>query len=100
MCVIWNKLTSTPTIENAYTSHSFDSIKLSTPPFSSGSPMSSGAMYRTDPEPSVDVKPRASIILERPKSDTKGLSLSAINTFGYETKHENRSNERQTNSHP
>ena len=38
--------------------------------------------------------------LERPKSDNKGLPSSAIKTFAYETDHENRSNERQTNSHP
>ena len=51
--------------------------------------MISGAMYRRDPATVDVVKPFSLIILERPKSDTKGLPSSAIKTFAYETNHEN-----------
>ena len=100
VCGYGNKLTSTPTIDNAYTSVSFVGIRIY--PLSPGKSChkSSGAMYREDPLAHDVVNPRSSMILERPKSDNMGLPSSAIKTFAYGTDHENRSNERQTNSHP
>lgn len=61
--------------------------------------MISGARYRKDPAILV-VKPRWLIILERPKSDNKGVPSSATKMFAYKAYHENRSNEWQTHSHP
>jgi hypothetical protein len=70
-------LTSSTTIEKAYTSPSLVTL---TRPLSSGS-KSSGAICLTLPATAAVVKPLCSINLDRPKSDNRGVPSSSMRTL-------------------